>query len=48
VNGNVMQGETIPVRITTAHRATMEGELDNGDITFKNFREEGGGAGART
>src|SRR5262249_27336591 len=48
VNGNVMQGETIRVRITSAHRATLEGELDNGNITFKNFREEGGCAGART
>jgi tRNA-2-methylthio-N6-dimethylallyladenosine synthase len=47
VNGNVMQGETIRVRITSAHRATLEGELDNGDITFENFREEGGCAGAR-
>jgi len=48
VNGNVMQSETIRVRITSAHRATLEGELDNGNITFKNFREEGGCAGART
>ena len=48
VNGNVMQGETIRVRITSAHRATLEGELDDGNITFENFREEGGCAGART
>jgi tRNA-2-methylthio-N6-dimethylallyladenosine synthase len=48
VNGNVMQGETVRVRITSAHRATLEGELDDGNITFENFREEGGRAGART
>jgi tRNA-2-methylthio-N6-dimethylallyladenosine synthase len=48
VNGNVMPGEMIRVRITSAHRATLEGELDNGNITFENFREEGGCAGART
>jgi tRNA-2-methylthio-N6-dimethylallyladenosine synthase len=48
VNGKVMPGETIRVRITSAQRATLEGELDNGDITFKNFREEGGCAGTRT
>jgi tRNA-2-methylthio-N6-dimethylallyladenosine synthase len=48
MNGNVTQGETIRVRITSAHRATLEGELDNGNITFENFREEGGCAGART
>jgi tRNA-2-methylthio-N6-dimethylallyladenosine synthase len=48
VNSNVMQGETICVRINSAHRATLEGELDDGNITFKNFREEGGCTGART
>jgi tRNA-2-methylthio-N6-dimethylallyladenosine synthase len=47
VNGNVMPGETIRVRINSTHRATLEGELDDGNITFKNFREEGGCAGAR-
>jgi len=48
VNGNVMQGETVRVRIKSAHRATLEGELDDGNITFENFREEGGCTGART
>jgi tRNA-2-methylthio-N6-dimethylallyladenosine synthase len=48
VNGNVMQGETVRVHINSAHRATLEGELNDGNITFKNFREEGGCAGART
>lgn len=48
VNGNVAQGDTRRVRITSAHRATLEGELDNGNITFENFREESGRASART
>jgi tRNA-2-methylthio-N6-dimethylallyladenosine synthase len=48
VSGNVMPGETVRVRIKSAQRATLEGELKDGNITFENFREEGGCAGART
>ncbi len=48
VNGNVAQGDTRRVRITSAQRATLEGELDDGNITFENFREESGRASART
>jgi tRNA-2-methylthio-N6-dimethylallyladenosine synthase len=43
VNGNVVPGEHVRVRISNAQRATLEGELQNGDITFKNFRQENGG-----
>ena len=38
----------VRVRITSAQRATLEGEFDNGNITFENFREESGRASART
>jgi tRNA-2-methylthio-N6-dimethylallyladenosine synthase len=40
VNGNVAPGEQVRVRITNAQRATLEGELQNGHITFENFRQE--------
>jgi tRNA-2-methylthio-N6-dimethylallyladenosine synthase len=40
--GNVMPGEQIPVLITNAQRATLEGEIHNGNVTFENFREEDG------
>jgi tRNA-2-methylthio-N6-dimethylallyladenosine synthase len=46
INGNVAPGEEVRVRITDAQRATLEGELQNGNITFENFREEDT-AGAR-
>jgi tRNA-2-methylthio-N6-dimethylallyladenosine synthase len=40
VNGTVAAGEETKVRITNAQRATLEGELQNGNINFENFREE--------
>ena len=48
VDGNLMAGEQVSVRITNARRATLEGEVHNGNITFENFREEDGGAGIHT
>jgi tRNA-2-methylthio-N6-dimethylallyladenosine synthase len=40
INGNIAPGEQVRVRITDAQRATLEGEIQNGNITFENFREE--------
>jgi len=37
---NAVQGEQVPVRITNAQRATLEGEVYNGNLAFENFREE--------
>jgi tRNA-2-methylthio-N6-dimethylallyladenosine synthase len=37
---DVASGEAVRVRITNAQRATLEGVVDNGNITFENFREE--------
>ena len=37
---HVAPGEEVRVRITNAQRATLEGVVDNGNITFENFREE--------
>jgi hypothetical protein len=37
---NVAQGEEVRVLITNAQRATLEGEIQNGNVTFQNFREE--------
>ena len=48
VDGNLMPGEQVSVRITNAQRATLEGEVHNGNITFENFREEDGRAGIHT
>ena len=49
IAGNVAPGEQVRVRITNAQRATLEGVIENGNITFENFREEdrraGSGAG---
>ncbi|HEY2381480.1 MAG TPA: tRNA (N6-isopentenyl adenosine(37)-C2)-methylthiotransferase MiaB [Terriglobia bacterium] len=47
VGGNIMQGEQVRVRITNAQRATLQGELDNGDLTFENFREKDSCGSAR-
>jgi len=44
VDGNVAAGELVRVRITNAQRATLEGELQNGNITFENFRKEDAGS----
>jgi len=41
-------GEEVRVIITNAQRATLEGEIQNGNITFENFREEDGRPRART
>jgi tRNA-2-methylthio-N6-dimethylallyladenosine synthase len=40
VGGNIPQGEQVRVRITNAQRATLEGDVHNGNINFENFREE--------
>jgi tRNA-2-methylthio-N6-dimethylallyladenosine synthase len=40
VSNNVAPGEEVRVRITNAQRATLEGVIDNGNVTFENFREE--------
>jgi len=37
---NIVQGEQVPVRITNAQKATLEGEVYNGNLAFENFREE--------
>jgi tRNA-2-methylthio-N6-dimethylallyladenosine synthase len=40
INSTVAPGQELSVRITNAQRATLEGEQQNGNITFENFREE--------
>jgi tRNA A37 methylthiotransferase MiaB len=40
VHGDVVHGETVSVLITNAQRATLEGQIQNGNVTFENFREE--------
>lgn len=40
INGNVAPGQEVSVRITNAQRATLEGELQDGNVTFENFRQE--------
>ena len=45
VEGNLMQGEQVGVRIKNAQRATLEGEVYNGNVTFENFRKEDRRAG---
>src|SRR5262245_9884765 len=40
VSNTVGPGEEVRVRITNAQRATLEGVIDNGNVTFENFREE--------
>jgi len=40
ITGNVAPGEQVRVRITNAQRATLQGVIENGNITFENFREE--------
>jgi tRNA-2-methylthio-N6-dimethylallyladenosine synthase len=41
-------GEEVRVLITNAHRATLEGEVHNGNVTIENFRKEDSRAGAYT
>jgi tRNA-2-methylthio-N6-dimethylallyladenosine synthase len=45
ITSNVAPGEVVRVRITNAQRATLEGEQQNGNVTFENFREEDRRAG---
>jgi tRNA-2-methylthio-N6-dimethylallyladenosine synthase len=40
VLGNVRAGQEVRVRITNTQRATLEGVIDDGNVTFENFREE--------
>ena len=40
INGSVSAREELSVRISNAQRATLEGELQNGNVTFENFRKE--------
>ena len=40
VNGDFASGEQLSVRITNTERATLEGELINGNATFENLRQE--------
>jgi tRNA-2-methylthio-N6-dimethylallyladenosine synthase len=40
ISGDVAAGEEVRVRITNAQRATLEGVIDNGNVTFENFREK--------
>jgi tRNA A37 methylthiotransferase MiaB len=47
VRGNVLPGEIVPVRITNAQRATLEGVVEDAHVTFANFREEESQTGYR-
>src|SRR5262249_12850324 len=40
VQRNLMPGDKVPVRITNAQRATLEGEVHDGNITSENFRHQ--------
>src|SRR5947207_15500587 len=44
INSNVAPGEEVRVRITSAQRTTLDGEIQNGNVTFENLREEDSGA----
>ena len=44
---DIAPGDEVSVRITSAQRATLEGEMENGNVTFENFRQEDGCSGAR-
>jgi len=37
---SIAPGEEVRLRIINAQRATLEGELQNGNVTFENFREK--------
>ena len=39
-SSNIIHGDQVRVRITNAQRATLEGEVYNGNLAFENFREE--------
>jgi tRNA-2-methylthio-N6-dimethylallyladenosine synthase len=38
--GAALSGQEVSVRIMSAQRATLEGELQDGNVTFENFRQE--------
>jgi tRNA-2-methylthio-N6-dimethylallyladenosine synthase len=40
INGNAAPGEVVRVRITNTQRATLDGELQNGNVTLENFRKK--------
>ncbi|MNC89096.1 hypothetical protein D3C83_49940 [compost metagenome] len=40
IQGETAPGDLVRVRIVSAQRATLEGVIENGDVTFENFREE--------
>jgi tRNA-2-methylthio-N6-dimethylallyladenosine synthase len=40
VEGSITSGEQVPVLIKNTQRATLEGVVHNGNITFENFRKE--------
>ena len=40
ITGNVAPGEQARVRITSVQRATLEGVIEDGNVTFENFRQE--------
>ncbi|MBI4472750.1 MAG: tRNA (N6-isopentenyl adenosine(37)-C2)-methylthiotransferase MiaB [Acidobacteria bacterium] len=46
VEGNVAPGEHVRVRIKDAQRATLEGEIEDVNVNFENFRQEENRSGA--
>jgi tRNA-2-methylthio-N6-dimethylallyladenosine synthase len=44
IRGNAAPGRQVRVRISNAQRATLEGEVEDGNVTFENFRQEESGA----
>lgn len=47
VRGHGLPGDIVPVRITHAQRATVEGGVEDGHITVATVREEDSPTGAR-
>ena len=43
IDTHIAPGEEVRVRITNAQRATLEGEIQNGNVTFENFRQKTSG-----
>jgi tRNA-2-methylthio-N6-dimethylallyladenosine synthase len=41
ISDNVAPGQEVRVRITNTQRATLEGVIDDGNVTFENFRQKG-------
>jgi tRNA-2-methylthio-N6-dimethylallyladenosine synthase len=44
IQGNVAPGELVRVRIRNAQRATLEGEIEDGNFTVEDFRKKASGA----